>query len=196
MANRLGYLLAALIIIALGALAAFTFWRVFRDMNGQLAVALITFVGTVSIAVWNFQRTKEKEAEARLFPQRAAIYEEILNVLKDLTSPEETKRSKPEEHEIIRRLLDAKFKLIVWGSSNSLKAIDYISEPNYHDGDMFSKVAYLMGSMRRDLGHKVNSDECIFMALYIIKFEDQPKVRSLMIESDFYKNRLSKDFGA
>lgn len=196
MVNRFGYFLGIAIILAIIALVGTIVWKVFLDMNGQLAVALITFIGTISIAVWNFQRTKEKEAEARLFPQRAAVYEEILNVLKDLSSPEGSKRPKPEEHETVKRLLDAKFKLIVWGSSNSLKALDFISEPNEHEGDMFAKIAYLMGCMRRDLGHKVNIAECLFMALYIIKSEDKPKVLALMSDSAFYKKRLSKDFSA
>ncbi len=192
--QRLGYAVGIFVLLAAVALIGVIVWRVTADMNGQLAVALITFVGTVSVAVWNFQKTKDKEAEARLFPQRAAVYEEILNVLKDLSTPAETGRKKPEESETVSRLLDAKFKLIVWGSANSLRALDAISDPNTHDGDMFAKIAYLMGSMRRDLGHKVDLQDCLFMSLYLMKYEDKGIVLEKMISSDFYREKLLVDF--
>lgn len=190
----LGITIAALLLLAGAILVAVIVWKLAADMNGQLAAALVTFVGTVSLAVWNFQRTKERESEARLFPEKAKVYAAILETIKLLVSPEEIIKNKPTQNSIVRKLLDAKFDLIIWGSPASLRAIDCLSEENLHEGDMFAKMAYLLGCMRRDLGHKLDYEDCEWMVLYMIKTDDKPKTQALIRQSVFFNNVVMKEF--
>ncbi len=190
----LGYALGVVLIVVAISLLVVVGWNVARGMNAQLAIGVATFVGTVSLAVWNFNKTKEKEYEGRLFPQRAAIYQEVLDVLKEISAPQEIVGVRPDQNQTAKRLLDAKFKMIVWGSRETLAAFDYISDDQNEGGDVFAKMAYLMGCIRMDLGHKVNARDCVNMITYLIRAEDKQEIETAITSSNFYKNVLTGKF--
>ena len=80
--------LAALFLIAVGFGLAFGFGfaaqRVASGINGSVALGAATLVATTWFGLWQFEKTKRKEAEARIFAQRAEIYHRLVVMLRDM----------------------------------------------------------------------------------------------------------------
>ncbi|MBU4195364.1 MAG: hypothetical protein KKD26_01940 [Alphaproteobacteria bacterium] len=185
------------------AILAFGFWLIwmvtqalFRDMSAQQSVALIAVIATTVTALVTFVRTKEKEAEARLFPEKAKIYAEILDVLNELMSKSKPWGKDSDPDEIAKRLNDARYKLVVWGSAKAVKSFEAIEtvDANGNVGDMLARLAYLYGWIRRDLGHKDTAYDLAHIAAHHIIASERSESYAQLISSPTFKSKVLPTF--
>lgn len=158
--------------------------RAFADFSGDAAVAAITFIGTTWFAIWSFNKTKRKEVEAQIFPQKAAIYKELVDIIRDITFAQKGWIPPLDPDALARRFAEARFNLIVWGGQETIRAIDkFEADQTAGPGRMFAAVANLYGCIRRELGHADDADlrEDLFLAQ--ITTEDRESVRQQMRSS-------------
>lgn len=191
----IGFVLA----IALVLLAGWFGWKlltaVFTDLTGQQAIALIALAATGTTAFITFVRTKEKEAEARLFPEKAKVYQEILDVLNALMSQSKSWGKKVSDDETAQRLNDARYKLIVWGSASAIKSLEEIETFVEGDvGDMLARLAYIYGWFRRDLGHKDNAYALAHLAAQHIIANERADAYSALIASPTFQTKILPTF--
>lgn len=182
----------------LGSIAWGSWWlviTVFTGVNAQQGVTLIAILATAITAFVTFVRTKEKEAEARLFPEKAKVYSDILEVLNDLMNQSKPWAKKISDDEVAKRLNDARYKLIVWGSGPAVKAFEEIETFVDGDvGDMLARLAYIYGWMRRDLGHKDSAYALAHISAQHIVSHERPDAYRALIASPTFKSKVLPTF--
>ncbi|MGV8928576.1 MAG: hypothetical protein ACOH1E_02390 [Brevundimonas sp.] len=185
-------------LVILGFTAWGAWWlvtTVFTTVNAQQAIGLIAIVAAAVTAFVTFVRTKEKEAEARLFPEKAKVYSDILEVLNDLMSQSKPWAKKVSDDEVAKRLNDARYKLIVWGSGPAVKSFEEIETFVEGDvGDMLARLAYIYGWMRRDLGHKDSAYSLAHISAQHIVSHERPDAYEALIASPTFKTKVLPTF--
>ncbi len=157
-ATAVGVALALVLTFSGGFLAGWTAEIVVSGINSELIVQCITALGGLALALWTYSKTKKSEAMARHFPEKAKIYEGLLEQLKRLqiAGKPEIGGTTIDENEMAKTMLDIKFKSIIWGDEGLLDALAEIE--NVSDGDdlitIFDRWARLYEQMRKELGHK------------------------------------------
>ena len=174
-------------LVAIALLVAFGFglWmlstRTLAAMDGQTAVALATFVATTWFAIWSFQKTKRKEADAQLFSEKAKVYGRIVDLLRDIFFAQKGWISPLDEQELGKRFGQVRFDMVVWGGQDTIRAINAIEDVTPGDtGKMFAAFTHLYAQIRKELGHADDRAlaEDLFLAQVIA--EDREKVRDLI----------------
>ena len=149
------------ICIALVLLAVFAFlagWASKIVVTGVTAATLVqsvTVLVTVILAVWTYRATKRKEAEARLFGQKASVYEPLVEELKKAHLAGKNGNPETDEKKLAQALVDIQFKAIIWGDQAFLRALIEFgeAEPGELPDQTFGRMAKLYEQMRRELGH-------------------------------------------
>ncbi len=160
MAKAIGFIvgLTLVIVIAFGISVGLTFTsgRLLKDMNAQVAATLIAFIVSTILALWTFQRTKEKEAESRHFVERAKVYDKLIKFLQYFHFHSKGWVEEIPADELAKGLGEVRYDMIIWGGKETIRAImklEDFSEGMDH-GVMFLAVSELYAAIRKDLGHK------------------------------------------
>jgi hypothetical protein len=173
-------------LLALALLAAFVFgfWtlsaRAFASLDGQTAVALATFVGTTWFAIWSFQKTKRKEAEAQLFSEKAKVYGRILDLLRDVFFAQKGWIPPLDQEELAKRFGQVRFDMVIWGGQDTIRAIGAIEDAHGDSGKTFAAFINLYAQIRKELGH--GDDRALAEELFLAQViaEDREKTRNLI----------------
>lgn len=157
-ATAIGIALVLILTFVGGFSVGWTADIVVSGINSELIVQCITALGGLALALWTYSKTKKSEAMARHFPEKAKIYEGLLDQLKRLqiAGKPEFGGSAVDENEMAKTMLDIKFKAIIWGDQGLLDALAEIENVSA-DNDLvtiFDRWARLYEQMRRELGHK------------------------------------------
>src|SRR5665213_785422 len=145
---------AVLVLVGAATLLGWILWNIFRDLTGQTALTMAIATVTIGVTVWTFVKTKEKEIDSRLFPEKAKVYTEILEIIKQFTSSDKPWHTPMHENDMAKRLMDVQFKMLVWSSPKAIKAFNSLGDLSEADlGEMIARIAFLYGCIRRDLGH-------------------------------------------
>lgn len=178
----------AAICFSLGWLSRFTIQGLTPDLVLQCATAL----GGLALALWSYRRTKDAEYLARQFPQKAEIYEQLLAEIKSVQTQNNPALGgiKIDENELAKRLLDIKFKAIIWGDQKLLSSLADIETPATDNIDLFDKWARLYEQMRRELGHRDQKGYGWDIIMLSIIQEDKPGFASMKVEA--LRRRASK----
>lgn len=124
---------------------------VLSGLTAAIVVQSTTIFVTIGLAIWTYSKTKEKEREARLFAQKAEVYEELLDIIHGLMGP----NAKDISDDVVEKLRKVQFKAITWGDQSLLDILSELSDgdenPSQHV--MFDRMARLYNQMRKELGH-------------------------------------------
>ena len=146
----------AVLLVALFAFAAgWTSKIVVTGLTAATLVQSTTVLVTVFLAVWTYRATKRKEAEARLFGQKASVYEPLVEELKKAHLAGKNGNPEIDEKKLSQALVDIQFKAIIWGDQAFLRALIEFGEAKAGEpaDETFGRVAKLYEQMRRELGH-------------------------------------------
>lgn len=179
-------ILAALAIVAVlvfgigigfGVLAQ----RISQGFNGTIALGCATLIATTVLGLWQFDRTKRKEAEARIFALRAPVYERLISILRDLMFATKgwAKARKPDE--LAKELATVTYDMTVWGGQDTVRALMKFSEmPAGDAAAMFRVMETLFKAIRTDLGHNDDSTLSIDLVVQMITAEERDDVRRIL----------------
>jgi hypothetical protein len=128
---------------------------VVSGVNAATVLQSFTILVTVSLAVWTYRATKRKEAEARLFEQKAAAYLPLVETFKKVQMGGKFGLAPIDQDELTRTMVDVKFKAIIWGSQSFIQTLSDFSDdsPTSDNEIAFDRMARLCEEMRRELGH-------------------------------------------
>jgi hypothetical protein len=152
----LGVIFLAVILFGISTGVTLISGRLLKEMNAQVAASLVVFVASTWFALWNFQKTKEKEAESRHFVERAKIYDKLVKFLQYFHFQSKGWVPKRDEEDVARELGELRYEMIIWGGKDTIRAIMKLEDfsPDSDPGMIFSTISNLYGAIRKDLGHK------------------------------------------
>jgi hypothetical protein len=177
--NLLSGLLIIVFVAAFGIGFGVVANRIANTLDAQVILAWATFVATTGFAIWSFNRTKKKEADALLFSERAKVYKEIIDVIRDLLFSTKGWVPAPDPTELAMRLSQSRFDLITWGGQDTIRAIMEL-ENLRSDGphSAFDVTMNLYSKIRRDLGHTDDDTLAEDLVLSQINLEEREQVRA------------------
>jgi hypothetical protein len=152
-----GLFLSSLALLSIGALLGWSAKIVLDGINATVVIQTTAVLVTLFLAIWTYRKTKQKEAEARLFTQKATVYEPLIEQLKRQQGAGKPGIAKKfDENEFTRVLFDTQFRAIIWGDEEMIKILAEIGE-DVPEGDnqiLFGRVAKLYAQIRKELGHR------------------------------------------
>lgn len=189
--NLLGLIAALIVLFGLAVGFGYLSQRMVADFNGQIALGCLTFLGGIWLAFWNVRKSREKEAESRIFAQKAAVYEDLVNILRDLFMAQKGWAKEKSENQLAKSLMVIRYKMIVWGGQDTIRAISaFEAVPDDAPiGDRFLAASNLYTAIRRDLGHQDDSEFGEELFLTQIIASDKENVRQLLREARRSKHR-------
>jgi hypothetical protein len=176
------WFLSALLFASFGLGFGILADRVWTSLSGEVALAWLTFIATTWFAIWSFQKTKRKEAEALLFSQKSARVQGAYRYHSRHHVRDKGLDSALDQDELAQRLGRVRYDMIVWGGQDTIRAIEKFesSSATGEIGPMFAAVAGLYATVRRDLGHSDDGQlaEDLFLAQIVL--EERENVRALV----------------
>lgn len=188
MSKSLGFTLALLVILVglFGIAVGFGIVaeRITKDFNGTMALGGVTLFATTGLALWQFDRTKRKEADARIFALRAPIYEKLVVILRDLMFETKGWSDKRDPDDLARELAVITYEMMVWGGQDTVRAVMSLSEmPNAEPGPILRVIANMFKAIRKDLGHTDDANLSEDLVVQMIRADEREKVRNLLREA-------------
>ena len=149
--KALGIVFLVCLIFGLGWFLGWTSELVLSGLTAAIVVQSTTIFVTIGLAIWTYSKTKEKEREARLFAQKAEVYEELLDIIHGLMGP----NAKDTSDDLVEQLRQVQFKAITWGDQSLLDILSELSEGDENPSQyvLFERMARLYNQMRKELGH-------------------------------------------
>ncbi|HYI64176.1 MAG TPA: hypothetical protein VEW71_04750 [Allosphingosinicella sp.] len=179
----LGWLFGAMFLISVGLGFGLLGNRVLTSLSGEAALAWLTFIATIWLAIWSFQKTKRKEAEAQLFPQKSVIYKELIDIIRDNMFAVKGWIPPINQDEMAHRLARVRYDMIVWGGQDTIRAIERFEGASADANDiatMFSAIARLYAAVRKDLGHSDDPQLAEDLFLAQILLDERESVRAML----------------
>lgn len=158
---------------------------VIEGVTPDLALQCATALGGLILALWSYRKTKEAESLARQFPQKAEIYEGLLEQIKSMQMENnpDLGRNPVDQIKLARTLLDIKYKAIIWGDQKLLDALAEIEIAAEDNIDLFDKWARLYEQMRKELDHKDSKGYGWQIIMLNLKQEDKPEFDKMKLEA-------------
>lgn len=184
---KIGWL-TALFVVAVGFGFAVGFGilaqRIATDFNGSVALGVTGLVATTWFGIWQFEKTKRKEAEARIFTERAAIYHRLVLMLRNMMFSIKGWEPQKDQETLGRQMAEITYDMIVWGGQDTIRQImNLTNQPEHQQQDpsvILLRLAELFRAIRKDLGH--NDDDALpeDLALILIVSSEQDELRQKM----------------
>lgn len=179
---KLLVLITALVIL-LGAAIGFGILseRIASDLSGEAAAAILTLAGTTWFAIWSFYKTKRKEADAQIFSEKAAVYKNIIDILRDVFFASKGWAPPVDTDDLAKRFGQVRFDMIIWGGQDTIRAITRMEEADTNTpGSQFAAAVNLFAQIRRELGHA--DDPALAEDLFLSQVigSDREQVRQLI----------------
>lgn len=176
-----GFILAILFVIAFALGAGVLANRISYDLSGEVALGAATFIATTWFAIWSFQKTKRKEAEAQLFPQKAAVYKKIVDLIRDIFFAQKGWGPAVAPDALAQRFGEVRFEMIIWAGQDTIRAITAMEEADpSNPGSSLAAAVNLYAQIRRELGHKDDPALAEELLLSQVIASDREQVRKLI----------------
>ena len=172
-------LMMAVLFLGFGLGLGVVAQRITANFNATVALGCITFVGTTWLALWQFQKTKQKEADARVFSERAAVYQRLINITRDMLYSSRGWSEDTPVEDRAKQLSAITYEMTIWGGQDTVRALLAMVrtvDPT-NTGDMFLRMSNLFKAIRKDLGHKDDAQMPDDLLLQLMKYEDHEQIR-------------------
>lgn len=178
---------ALAVVAAAIVLFGVVIWTLDQFIDSELALAFLGFAGAIATASFQYRAAKDRETEARLFSEKQQVYTELTETIMGLFHGQKTPELRIDQDELVKKLQIIRTKLMVWGSFDTIRALDQIGELGLHGQKPEDATAAgvrsmsrLIWHMRKDLGHKDPKDATVEIALGVVVPEDRVKVREAL----------------
>jgi len=165
-------------------------------VSWEFVLGVLTVGTTATLGIIQFEAAKdreisanraakEREVEARLFPQKSAAYSALIKMFIDMLGGAALGRKKMDDIALARALADARTSLIIWGGSQTIDVLNKITGAAPATGDPLAPIdmfEQLFAAIRVDLGHNDPPGFSREIAFGLIKADDQAQLRKLDAE--------------
>ena len=151
-------------------------------------------IGTFATALfglWQFNKTKKLEIEARLFQNKAEAYQGIIRMLFDLFKEQKKSSKEINEDKLAAKILEIREKLTIWASGDVIRAfsnLEHRPNPKLTEDEigvlLIKKLASLYSAIRKDLGHNDQDNIDVEIALSHLVPEDREKIQSAILRNE------------
>jgi hypothetical protein len=178
---------ALAVVSAIIVLACAAIWFLSQFVESEFALAILGIAGAIITASYQYRVAKNREAEARLFSEKQAVYTDLIETIMDIFyNVKEGSKNGLSEDDISQKFRLIKTKLLVWGSFDMIRSLDQLGEVGLDVQDKSDPksgliwLSRLIGHMRKDLGHKDPKDSLTEIALGLIVPEERVKIREAL----------------
>ena len=177
---------AVFIVFLLIVATIVALWIISQFIKSDIALGAIGFAGAIATASIQYRTAKEKEAASRLFSEKQKVYSELVTLIMNLFSKGSELAEGPPSDELVTKLQEIRTKLIIWGSYDTVRALDRMGEAGLEAVEDSNPaqglvwLAELMTNVRKDLGHKDPKAAGIDMAVGMIKPDERAKIREMI----------------
>jgi hypothetical protein len=151
--------------------------HLYAKADSQLKLGVITAFGSAIAFIINNAIQSSRERKAKLFESKRVAYENFFQLFFSMFHAQ--KMGTPlSEHEIFTEFHDFVKAVMVWGSSDTIKAVlefQRVASGGLQAADgtaLFSPVENLLRALRKDLGHSDASLKKLDLTKLIVRFED------------------------
>lgn len=150
------------------------FINIFLTSPDAIKAAIMSGGVALFAAIYTQQRSRIREIESRHFKEKSEAYRKLFDLIFEyfLAAKEDRKIDATEE---MKQIMDVKKEFLIWASPETLVAFSNISNSE-HNGNMFKTVNSLLGSMRKDLGHRDTNLPPNFYVKYFVVEQDHSMV--------------------
>lgn len=120
----------------------------------------IAIVGII-LSIQTYKATKSKELKLKHFTEKAKIFEDYIETLKDMTKITKDGNGDKilENTKIVEKFNDLKYKSTIWANDKTIDAMLNMETVSSNDTDqIFEKFAKFYENMREELGHNDRKD--------------------------------------
>ena len=139
----------------------------FVGISKEWVFAFLTAILSVLGWIYSSAKNSQREIEARLFSEKAALYKKIFSLFPDMIKKIKHVSNEPiptpvidnikNDRELAEKMIDIKSELLIWGSEETIKTWIEIENHVTDSGDNPLQIILKWGSlyscMRADLGH-------------------------------------------
>ena len=161
-------------------------WFLSQFVKSDFALAILGFAGAIATASYQYRVAKNREAEARLFSEKQAVYTDLTETIMGLFHGQRTPELRMDQDELVKKLQIIRTKLLVWGSFETIRSFDQMGETGLDvqkTNDPTAGLVWLsrlIARMRKDLGHKDPKDSILELALGLVVPEERLKFREAL----------------
>ncbi|NQU61267.1 MAG: hypothetical protein HQ512_09070 [Rhodospirillales bacterium] len=149
--------LLVIFILVLGA-------SVLIGVQKEWVFAFLTAILSVLGWIYSSAKNSQREIEARLFSEKAALYKKIFNLFPELVkkikraeNSSQKKKDVANDRNLIEKMIDIKSELLIWGSEETIISWTKIENSDFKEGGDPREIILvwdrLYSCMRADLGH-------------------------------------------
>ncbi|MEM1391004.1 MAG: hypothetical protein AAGG45_07965 [Pseudomonadota bacterium] len=161
-------------------------WFILQFSDSNFVLGVIGAVVAIITASMQYRAAKDRESDARLFAQKQEVYSDLIETVMGLFGGVKGKSAELTEMQLAEKLQSIRTKLLVWGSFETLNALNKLSYLGSDSAENQLDVAArgsewlseLFRGIRRDLGHKDPADAHLELALSILNEPDRTNVRN------------------
>lgn len=177
----LGYIVLFSFALGVGIGFGVVAQRITSDFSGTVALGCVTLIATTTMALWQFNRTKKKEAEARIFSERSKVYQRLLNAIRNIMFASKGWIEEKSGDDLAKELSEITYEMIIWGGQDTIRAIGQITKnPGDNIAEMMRTMAQLYKAIRSDLGHNDDTQLHNDLVLQLISVKDHEEVRKYL----------------
>lgn len=157
----------------------------FLYTNTQFVLGVFGVGVAIITASINYRAAKEKEIDSRLFADKRTVYTELVGTVMGLFHEKKINPTEEEQKSLVKKLQGLRTQLLVWGSADTLQALDQMSGLQQPDTSGLPIagtrwLARLFSAIRTDLGHKDPPGAALEMALGMLNEPDRSNLRAAM----------------
>jgi len=145
---------------------------------------------TALFGLWQFNKTKKLEIEARLFQNKAEAYQEIIKMLFELFKDQKNPNKKMSDEQLSMKILKIREKLTIWASGEVIRAfanLEHKPDSKLSEDEtgvlLITKLAFLYSAIRKDLGHNDQDNIDMEIALSHLISDDREKIQDTILNN-------------
>ena len=154
--------------------------------SANVKVGVIAFIGAVAVAIYNHNKNMERERVSRLFPEKKDAYERIFDLIFGIMYESKIGK-KPDEKVNLKKVIDLKKKLMVWGSAEAIDFFNKLEKVSTMQGGEFGIILHydsLIKILRKDLGHDDSKLKPGDLAALVLTSEDKERLFAASIQQN------------
>ncbi|MGE4535591.1 MAG: hypothetical protein AB7D37_00785 [Desulfovibrio sp.] len=171
-------------LISLGLIfLSFIFLLIFY-VSVNVKVGVIAFIGAVAVAIYNHNKNMERERVSRLFPEKKDAYERIFDLIFGIVYESKIGK-KTDEKGNLKKVIDLKKKLMVWGSAEAIDFFNKLEIVSTMQGEEFGVILHydsLIKILRKDLGHDDSKLKPGDLVALVLTSEDKKRLFAASIQ--------------
>lgn len=168
-------------VIGLGFIALLG-WAIY-SFTTNIPASVVTPIILAGVAIYVQRETKRREIESRHFEYKIEKYSKFVDLLFRIGEP--SRKGIP-QNKLVEEMIELKKVIMIWGRAETIRAFQEFGKASQKDKDEMNVVLQgenIIKAIRKDLGHDDRQLKTGDLILFMIKADDQEKMRQRITEA-------------